>query len=465
MKHLLILFLGLATAWSARAENKLTPYQQLGRDVFQELIETDTTHSKGDTTKAAEVVAKRFEAAGFPRGDIQIIGPDPTNKNLVLRYRGTGKRKPAILLAHVDVVEAKREDWSLDPFQFTEQDGFFYGRGTSDDKNGAALMSVALLRLWDEHYKPDRDLILTLTAGEEAAATYDGVEWLLEKHRDLVDGSVCFNADAGGVQKRHGKNLTFAVQAAEKVYQSVRLEAKGVGGHSSKPTKDNPIYRVAAALLQISKYDFPVKLGEITREYFRTMSAIETGETGADMLAIIKNPPDDAALGRISKSPFYNALLRTTAVATMIEGGHAENALPQRARAIVNCRLLPGESPDELLKTLKSVINDDQVSIVAIDPAKPSPPSPLSAEVVSAVKAAKQNLWPSLPILPVMEAGATDGLLFRQAGIPTYGLVGTSTDLDDVREHGKDERMEVKDFYEGLEFQYQFIKAISSGAP
>jgi acetylornithine deacetylase/succinyl-diaminopimelate desuccinylase-like protein len=291
---------------------------------------------------------------------------------------------------------------------------------------------------------------------------YNGVEWLLENHRDLVNGSICLNADAGGLQKKHGKQMLYAVQGAEKVYQSFRFEIKGPGGHSSRPTKDNTIYRLAEALVRLSKYQFPVKLSEITRTYFEKMSDIETGQTAADMKAILKTPPDGEALKRLAESPFYNALLRTTAVATMLEAGHAENALPQTARAIVNCRILPGESPEDVLKTLFRVIDDNQISITPLKPAKPSPPSPLTPEVMGAIQQAKEKLWPGLPVVPVMETGATDGLFFRQLGIPTYGITGTAEDLDDVRMHGKDERMGVQDFYNGLEFEYQLIKAIAS---
>src|SRR4051794_6005826 len=321
------LFLGTLAAFPAMMlslhATELTPYQKLGREIYKELVETDTTHSTGDTTKAAELLAARFRAAGFPDADIQILGPDQTNKNLVVRYRGTGAQLPVVLLAHLDVVEAKREDWSLDPFKLTERDGFFYGRGTSDDKDGAAAWVATLLRLRQENFKPDRDLILALTAGEEGGAGYDGAEWLLQNHRDLINGVLCLNADAGGPQKRKGKRLLYAVQAAEKIYQSFRLEVKGPGGHSSKPTKDNPIYRLSEGLLCISRFEFPMRLSEITRGYFEKMSEIETGQTAADMQAILKTPPDPKAVQRLSDSPFYNAILRTTAVATMLEGGHA----------------------------------------------------------------------------------------------------------------------------------------------
>jgi len=454
-------FIVLVSVLSGRGA-ELTAHQRLGREIYKELVETDTTHSTGDTTKAAESLARRFLAAGFPAADVQVIGPTNRNKNLVVRYRGGDAKKAVILLAHLDVVEAKREDWSLDPFKLTETNGFFYGRGSSDDKDGATTLSTALLRLRQEGYRPNRDIILALTAGEEGGEDYNGVEWLLANHRDLVNGVICLNADAGGIQKRKGKRLLYAVQAAEKVYYTVRLEIKGPGGHSSKPTKDNVIYRLAEALLRLSKHEFPVKLSEITKEYFAQMSKIETGELATYMQGAIKDPPEPSALKGLAEMPFYNALLRTTAVATMLEAGHAENALPQTARATVNCRLLPGESAEELLKTLRMVIADEQITITPLNPTKPSPPSPLTPEVMGAIQKAKEKLWPGLPVVPIMEAGATDGLYFRQVGVPTYGIVGTATDLDDVRMHGKDERMAVPDFYDGLEFEYQLIKAISS---
>ena len=442
---------------------ELSPHQMLGREIYKELIETDTTHSTGDTTKAAEKLARRFRDAGFPEADIQIIGPEATNKNLIVRYRGDGSKPPAILLAHLDVVEARREDWSLDPFKLTEKDGFFYGRGTSDDKDGATTLTTALLRLRQEGFKPNRDLVLALTAGEEGGGeVYNGVDWLLENHRDLVNGAICLNADAGGLEKRKGKNLCYSVQAAEKMYQSFQFEVKGPGGHSSKPGPDNPIYRLSEGLLRLSKYQFPMKLAEITRGYFERMAEIEVGETGEQMKGVLKNPPDEAAVKGLSQSPYYNAILRTTAVATMLEAGHAENALPQTAKAIVNARLLPGESAEETLATLRKVVADDRIVITAIKPTKPSPPSPLTPEILHAIETAREKVWPGLPIMPEMETGATDGLAFRQIGIPTYGITGTSKDLDDIRMHGKDERMGVEDFYNALEFEYQLIKAVAT---
>jgi len=460
MKVIALCFLAWLASGRIRA-GELTQYQQLGREIYKQLIETDTTHLTGDTTRAAELLARHFRNAGFSEADVQVVGPAPRNRNLVIRYRGESIQPPVILLAHLDVVEAKREDWSFDPFKFTERDGFFYGRGTSDDKDGAAAWTAALLRLHQEKFKPNRDVILALTAGEEAGADYDGAEWLLTNRHDLVKAELCLNADAGGPLIRRGKYLTYSVQAAEKVYQSFRLEVKGPGGHSSLPTRDNPIYHLAAGLVRLSQFEFPVRLNEITRGYFEKMSAIETGQTAVDMQAILKTPPDPRAFKRLSDSPVYNATLRTTAVATMLNAGHADNALPQTARATVNCRLLPDESPTELVKTLHHVLADDQIFITPLEPAKPSPASRLTPEIMRAIDQAKETVWPGLPVLPIMEAGATDGLFFRNQGIPTYGISGTAGDLDDIRAHGKDERVATKDFYDGLEFEYQLIKAIA----
>jgi acetylornithine deacetylase/succinyl-diaminopimelate desuccinylase-like protein len=451
----------LAPTWRLAAQ-PLTPYLQMGRDILQELVETDTTHSTGDTTRAAQAMIRRFREAGFPEADLQLLGPSNRNQNLVVRFRGTGARPPVVMISHLDVVEAKREDWSFEPFKLTETNGYFYGRGCFDDKGGVATLCSALLRLRQEHFQPDRDLILALTAGEEAASDYNGVEWLLANHRDLVKGSICLNADAGGPDIHHGKRIVYAVQAAEKVYLSYRLETRGPGGHSSLPTPDNPIYRLAAALERLEKHQFPVHLNTIMRSYFEQMSQIETGQTAVDMKAVLRSPPDAEAVRRLSASPLYNALLRTTVVATMIEGGHAENALPQMARVTVNCRILPDESVQEVEDTLRRVIADDRITMTQIDPPELSPPSELTPEIQGVVRAAVDKLWPGLPIVPEMEPGATDGLSFRNIGVPTYGIMGIAMDPDDNRMHGKDERMEARAFYDGLEFEYQLVKAISS---
>jgi acetylornithine deacetylase/succinyl-diaminopimelate desuccinylase-like protein len=435
-------------------------HNQIARDIYKELIEINTTDSVGNTTTAAEAVAARLKAAGFPESDIQVLGPNPRKGNLVARYRGTGRRRPMLLLAHLDVVEALREDWSLDPFKLTEKDGYFYGRGTTDDKAMAAAWVATLIRLRQEGYTPDRDLIVALTADEEAG-DYNGVDWLIKNHRDLIDGEFALN-EGGESLIKDGKYLLNAVQPSEKVYQSFRLEVRNAGGHSSRPMKDNAIYHLAEGLTRLSKYQFPARLNEVTLGYFQRMSALQSGQVSADMKALAKNPSDKSAIARLSALPYENALLRTTCVATRLEGGHADNALPQTARAVVNCRLLPGDSPVEVRATLIRVIDDPKISVMPVGDASPSEASPLRPDIMDAIEQITNQMWPGIPVIPVMSTGATDGLYLRNAGIPTYGVSGFFEDVDDTRAHGRDERLGVRQFYEGKEFLYRLVKALSS---
>jgi acetylornithine deacetylase/succinyl-diaminopimelate desuccinylase-like protein len=435
-------------------------YNRMARDIYRELIEVNTTASSGDTTRAAEAMAARLRAAGLPEADVQVLEPHPRKGNLVARYRGAGKRKPLLLVAHLDVVEARREDWSFDPFTFLERGGYFWGRGTSDDKAMAAVWVATLVRYREENYLPDRDIILALTADEEGG-DHNGIRWLLANHRQLIDAEYALN-EGGESQMKDGKYILNAVQPSEKTYLTFQLEARNVGGHSSRPVKDNAIYRLAEALTKISKHEFPARLNEVTTEYYKRVSALYAGQTAADMKAVAKNPPDRAAASRLSKSPYDNALLRTTCVATRLEAGHAENALPQLARAIVNCRILPGESPAEVRSTLIRLLDDPKVSLSALDEAVAAKASPLNPQVMSAVERVTEQMWPGVPVIPVMSTGATDGLYLRNAGIPTYGVSGFFEDVNDMRAHGRDERMGVKQFYEGREFLYRLVKALSS---
>ncbi|GBD32160.1 putative succinyl-diaminopimelate desuccinylase [bacterium HR33] len=436
-------------------------YRQLAKDILKELIEIKTTESEG-TTRAAEAVAARLKAAGFPEADVRILGPVPHKGNLVARLRGrnTGK-KPILLLAHLDVVEADPADWSVDPFKFTEQDGWFYGRGTTDDKDEAAIWTANLIRWKQEGYVPDRDIILALTADEEGGP-HNGVEWLVQNHRELIDAAFALNEGGGGVIQ-NGRRLSHNVQASEKVYQSFRLEVTNRGGHSSLPRSDNAIYQLAAALGRIAAYQFPVKLNEITRAFFERTAAIVSPEEAAAMRGILKDPPDPAAVAKLSAIPAYNSRMRTTCVATMLEGGHAENALPQRAAAVVNCRILPGEPPEEVLATLRRVVADPEVKITPIAEAKPSPPSPLTPEIMGAIEEITQEMWPGVPVIPTMSTGATDALYLRRAGIPVYGVSGVFGDIDDVRAHGRDERIHSTWFFDGLEFGYRLVKRLTGG--
>jgi acetylornithine deacetylase/succinyl-diaminopimelate desuccinylase-like protein len=460
----------LLTPPTAAVPQRSADYERAGREILKELIETNTTHSTGSVTVAAERVAARLVAAGFPKPDVQVVGGAETKRNLVARYRGTGARKPVLFLAHLDVVEARREDWSIDPFVLTEKEGFFYGRGTEDVKGGAATLVAAFVRLRQEGWRPDRDLILALTADEEGGSN-NGVTWLLANRPDLVDAEYCINVDSGGGELRGGKLAALDVQAAEKVYSAFTLTVKNSGGHSSLPRKDNAIYRLAAGLQRLGAYEFPIRLNDITRAYFDRMAAV-SGTKAQDMRAVARKPTDQAAAARLaSASPFHNALLRTTCVATLLQAGHAENALPQTAQATVNCRLLPDEKPAAVQQTLERVVADPQIVVAPGATPTTSPPSPLQPQVFQAIEAAARAVWGqtvgtrkpgAAPIVPYMETGATDGLYLRNAGIPVYGVTGIAFDPDDVRAHGKDERIRIQSFNEGLEFAYRLMRAVAS---
>jgi acetylornithine deacetylase/succinyl-diaminopimelate desuccinylase-like protein len=438
------------------------PNDARAKAIYKELVEINTTDTPaGNVTKAADAMAARLVAAGFPAADMQVIGPDPKKHNLVLRWRGTGARKPLLLLAHLDVVEAKREDWSFDPFTFREEGGWFYGRGTSDDKAMAAQFVANLIRLKEEGYKPDRDLILALTADEEGG-NFNGVEWLVKNHKELIDAEFAIN-EGGGGNMRKGKYLTNEVQASEKVFQNFRLESTNPGGHSSLPTKDNAIYHLSEGLARLAKFDFPVQLNEVTRAYFLKSAEVEADpKVAADMRAVARATPDQAAAARLSAQlPYWNSMMRTTCVATMLAGGHATNALPQLATANVNCRILPGVSPASVKDKLVEVLADPKIAVSFVGDANPSKPSPLRPDVINIVESLTKEMFPGVVVVPVMSTGATDGLYLRNGEIPTYGIDGTFGDIDDVRAHGKDERVGVKQFFEGLEFQYRLIKALA----
>ncbi len=442
-------------------EARLSPDQQLARTIYKELIEIDTTHSTGNTTVAANAVAKRLAAAGFAQDDIHLLGPTPTKGGLVARLHGSGAKKPLLLLAHLDVVEAKREDWSVDPFKLLEQDGFFYGRGSLDDKAMAAIFVTDFIRMQRDGVKPNRDVILALTADEEGGPN-NGVDWLLKNHRDLVEADLVIN-EGGGGRIRNGKYLLNGVQASEKTYTNFMLEVKNKGGHSSLPTKDNAIYRLAAGLGRLEKYEFPVELNEITRAYFERSAKIESDQTAADMAALLHDPPTAAAVARLSDIPSYNALLRTTCVATRLDGGHADNALPQTARANVNCRVLPSHKMEEVQQTLVRVLADEQISVTETEPASVGPASPLDPELMHAVETITEQMWSGVPAVPTMSSGASDSRYFRAAGIRAYGVSGIFIDMDDVRAHGKDERLGVEQFYEGQEFLHRLVLALATG--
>ncbi|HEV3332646.1 MAG TPA: M20/M25/M40 family metallo-hydrolase [Bryobacteraceae bacterium] len=434
--------------------------QRLAHDIYKEIVEIKSGFTTGATTPVVDAVAKRLRTAGFPESDIFIGGVIPTKANLVVRYHGTGKLKPILLLAHIDVVEAKREDWSMDPFVFTEKDGYYYGRGTSDDKAQAAIWIANLIRYKREGYKPDRDIIVALTADEEGGGPYNGVDWLVKKHRNLIDADLCLNEGGRGEMVK-GKRISNSVQAAEKWYLDLRLEVRNKGGHSSQPVADNAIYHLAGALVRISQFGFPLKTNETTRAYFAGMAKIDTTGAKADLAKTAEG--DAEAMKRIAQaSPAWNSMLRTTCVATLLEGGHAHNALPQLAAANINCRVQPDDSLDYVMSTLKKAIADDQVNMSITEQEENSPASPLRPELVRAMARLTDTMWPGVVVLPTMSTGATDGRMLRAAGIPTYGVQGLFGERDDNRAHGRDERMMVTSFYEGQTFLYDLVKALAT---
>jgi acetylornithine deacetylase/succinyl-diaminopimelate desuccinylase-like protein len=450
---------------SAVAED-LSPQKRLAFDIYKELVEIDTTTATGDTLRAAEAMAARLKAGGFAEADVHVFSPAPRKGNLVARLHGTGSRKPVLLMAHLDVVPANREDWSVDPFKLTEKDGYFYARGSSDDKYMAAAFVTNLIRYKQEAYKPDRDIVIALETDEEILDRDAlGIQWLLANHRDLIDAEFALN-EGGGVGLKDGKAIRNSVQTSEKVSLSYRLDVKNKGGHSSVPTKDNAIYRLAEGLVRLSKFSFPLKINETTRAYFERTAQFEGEQTAADMRSVLSDRPDPAAMSfvRLAANPVYNAQLRTTCVATMLEGGHAVNALPQLASAKVNCRIMPGESVDEVKATLERVLADDQITVTQLDQPVLSAPSALHEEIISSIEQLSREFWPDAVVLPTMSAGATDGSYLRNAGIPTYGHSGLANDVNDIRVHGKDERIPVESFYEGEEYLFRLVKRLAGGS-
>jgi acetylornithine deacetylase/succinyl-diaminopimelate desuccinylase-like protein len=445
-----------ANAQSARPEAE----RNLAREIYKEFIEIQSGFTTGSTTPVAEAAARRLRAAGFPDSDIFIGGASPKKMNIVVRYHGTGQRKPILLLAHEDVVEALRADWTTDPFQFIEKDGYFYGRGTGDDKAQAAVWIANLIQYKKEGFKPDRDIIVALTADEEGGGPYNGVEWLIKNHRELIDADYVLNEGGNGVSTG-GKRISNNVQVSEKYVLSFRLEVHNKGGHSSLPVADNAIYHLAGALYRLSQFGFPLKTNEVTVAYFKELSKIEAGPMKDDFARAAEGSQD--AMKRVAAaSPTYNAALRTTCVATQLEGGHAVNALPQLAAATVNCRVLPEDSVEFVQGTLKKVFDDDQVTVQIFGEVNKGPSSPLRPDILNAITAATNKIWPGVPVVPFQVAGATDGKYLREIGIPSYGVQGFFYDRDDIRFHGRDERLGVDSFFEGQAFLYDLVKLLAS---
>jgi len=463
----------LAPAFAASLDE---PTRALSRGILQELIEINTTDSVGSTTAAAEAMRQRLLAAGFAAEDLSVLGPNQRKGNLVARLRASspGGPKPILIIAHLDVVEARRADWTTDPFQLVEKDGYFYGRGTQDMKGADAIIVTTLVRFRREGFRPNRDIILALTADEEGG-TSNGVSWLLKNHRDLVDADYALNPDSGGITTERGRPLDVEVESTEKLYADFELKAVNPGGHSSLPVPDNAIYHVAGALGRLERSPFPFELNPVTRGYFASLARVESAPTAADIRAMLAEPPDQAAIGRLQRVAQFNALVRTTCVATRLEAGHANNALPQSARAIVNCRILPGHSAEEVRLHLLRIADDPAVSVSYISDstgepvdhapaAKSLPPVTPRADVLEPLERLAAHFWPGAPVVPDMETGASDSKYTNAAGIPSFGFSALAIDRDDVRAHGKDERLRVSAYYDGVDFYYRYLKALT-GAP
>ncbi|MDB6082323.1 MAG: peptidase [Gammaproteobacteria bacterium] len=444
------------------------PDEAAFRALYKELVEINTTRSVGSCTRAAEAMRARLLDAGIPAADMQILAPPdrPGDGALIAVLHGKNKSaKPILLLAHIDVVEAKREDWVRDPFQLVEEDGWFYARGASDDKAMAAVFTDSLIRYRKEGFKPARDVKLALTCGEETPEVFNSVKWLIETHHDVLAAAFALNEGAGGDLDKNGKPVALQIQAGEKVYQDFALEAADVGGHSSRPNRNNPITRLSAGLAKLGTHDFAVALNQATRGYFEAQSRLAAPDVAADMRAVLANPQDEAAVQRLwSVSPSWNGMLRTTCVTTEITGGHAANALPQHVRANVNCRILPGVPIAGVQAEITAVLGDDKITVAPTgEGGMQSPPPPLSPAIMGPVRKVADELWPGVVIVPAMSTGATDGRFLNAAGISTYGLSGMFHDAEGSHAHGLNERIRVRSLLEGRRFLYEVVKLYANG--
>lgn len=463
---LLLLIVAACLAAPAAAQDmELDADQQLAEDIFRELVEYRTSIDFPDQTLAAmESIAARLRDAGFPDQDINLVHPDqvPQLSGLVVRYRGTGARAPLMTMAHVDVVDAELTDWTFPPFVFGKRDGHYYGRGTNDNKAGVVSLVVSFLRLKRDGFVPDRDIVMVLTGDEET----DGIviDWLMKERRELIDAELALNTDGGGgVYDPNGEPQIFYAQTSEKVYQTFTLTVTNPGGHSSVPRPDNAIYALAAALGRIAEFHFPVQLNEGTRMYYERSARFQHGDVADDMLALAGDDVDlDAAERIAARSPYWNSTLRTTCVATRLDAGHADNALPMKATATVNCRVFPGVSIDAVQETLRHVIADDGVVISRVRDAVPSPPTIMTAEQTALIESIVEEMWPGTPVVPEMSTGATDGLYVRNGGIPVIAVSAVFEPPDDIRAHGLDERIGIEEFHDAVEFWYRLLRRFSS---
>ncbi len=464
MKKILA-FVGIVTAWSIvqSSASELTDQQSLARDMYEEMVSFRTVKGQNQTNAAQQALLERLHGAGFSADDAKVLRYDDQHGVLYARYKGDGSsgKKPILMIAHIDVVDALKEDWTqnLDPFALTEKDGYYYGRGSDDDKLGVASLVATFIRLKSEGFMPNRDLIFAVTSDEETGQ--ETIKWLIKNHRDMIDADFVLNADAGGGKLRDGKAVAFAIQASEKVYLTFHLEVRNKGGHSSRPPRDNAIYQLSNALVRLENYTFPAVLNEVTQGYFREVAKISTGPEVADMKSVGSGKLDRQVVARLAESTHFNALLRTTCVATRLFAGHADNALPQLARATVNCRILPGLSPDDVEAKLVDIIADPEIKLSRDKEPTASPPSPLRDDVLGTVTSAVPARYPGIVLIPDMSTGATDGLYTRNAGLPTYGIAQAFHEPNDSRIHGQDERIRVEDFYGSLDFWHDVLIDLS----
>lgn len=445
--------------------SELDPLQQRAEDILRELVEYESTGERPDEVRGAlEAIAKRLQSGGFPAEDVQLLNPIPDTWGLVARYRGVGSRRPLLTMAHVDVVTANPDAWAFPPFSFGKKDGFYFGRGTQDNKTGVAHILANFLRLREEGFVPNRDLVLLVTGDEETEQKF--VAWVANEGRHLVDAELALNSDGGGGELgADGAPRAFWVQTSEKRYHTFRLVTSNPGGHSSLPRPDNAINQLARALARLADFSFPVELTAGSRLMFERSARLEQGQRAADMLALAApDTPEaarSAAADRLSAMPFLNAIMRTTCVATGIEGGHAENALPRHASATVNCRMVPGAKPEDVQSTLEQVVDDPGVVFETVYQSVSSPPSALSGELLESFEALADEQWPGVPVIPQMSTGTTDGLFLRNAGIPVYGVAGWFIEPDAIRAHGLDEKIGIRQFHEGAEFWYRMLRKLS----
>jgi acetylornithine deacetylase/succinyl-diaminopimelate desuccinylase-like protein len=433
------------------------------RALYQEMVEIDSSPTTGSCTKVVKAVETRLKAAGYTSADYELVIPPgkPDDGNIVARLKAQNpSKKPVLLLGHIDVVDAKREDWEREPFKLFEENGFFYGRGTADMKGQAAVWVDLMVRFKQEKsLRASRDLIMALTCGEETSNRVNGVDYIVQNKRQLIEAAFALNEGAGGLLSEAGKPLALQVQAGEKIHQVFTLEVTNPGGHSSRPVPDNAIYRLMQATQKVEKLSFPIQVTPVVREYFRITGPMLGGEIGAAMTAVGKNPADPAALATLQKDPSYNASLHTTCVATQLEGGHAPNALPQRATATLSCRIMQGTTPEQVKETLEKTVNDPEVKVEIFRRRDGSSPPPLTDEIMGPVKAQAAKMWPGVPIAPLMTAGATDGRFLMNAGIPTYGLSGMFSTTGENNAHGLNEKLRVKSLYEGRDFLEAVVRA------